>query len=103
MVDREIPKQESENLKLVELIKEYDQRFGHILGYRRMTSWVNRFNHTAYGKKRVHRIMKKLGIQSVIRKKKKICIFSPGNNRRKQAMQGFLCVCTKPEMVYRCN
>ena len=49
-LDREIPKQESENLKLAELIKEYDQRFGHILGYRRMTSWVNRFNHTAYGK-----------------------------------------------------
>ena len=37
-LDREIPKQESENLKLAELIKEYDQRFGHILGYRRMTS-----------------------------------------------------------------
>ena len=76
-LDREIPKQESENLKLAELIKEYDQRFGHILGYRRMTSWVNRFNHTAYGKKRVHRIMKKLGIQSVIRKKKKKYVSSP--------------------------
>ena len=37
------------------------------------------------------------------KEKEKICIFSPGNNRRKQAMQGFLCVCTKPEMVYRCN
>ena len=68
-LDREIPKQESENLKLAELIKEYDQRFGHILGYRRMTSWVNRFNHTAYGKKRVHRIMKKLGIQSERKRK----------------------------------
>ena len=37
------------------------------------------------------------------KEKEKIHIFSPGNNRRKQAMQGFLCVCTKPEMVYRCN
>ena len=68
---REIPKQEQENIKLAELIKEYDERFNHILGYRRMTSWINHFNHTNYSKKRVHRIMKKLGIHSVIRKKKK--------------------------------
>lgn len=68
---REIPEQEAENIKLANLIKEYDERFGHILGYRRMTSWINHFNHTSYGKNRVHRIMKKLGIHSVIRKKKK--------------------------------
>lgn len=70
-MNREIPEQELENIKLAELIKEYDERFGHILGYRRMTSWINHFNHSNYGKKRVHRIMKKLGIHSVIRKKKK--------------------------------
>ena len=68
---REIPKQELENTRLAELIKEYDERFNHILGYRRMTSWINHFNHTSYSKNRVHRIMKKLGIHSVIRKKKK--------------------------------
>ena len=68
---RDIPEQELENMKLAELIKEYDERFNHILGYRRMTSWINHFNHTDYKKKRVHRIMKKLGIHSVIRKKKK--------------------------------
>ncbi|MBQ7085521.1 MAG: IS3 family transposase [Anaerotignum sp.] len=68
---RKIPKQEQENMELAELIKEYDERFNHILGYRRMTSWINHFNHTNYSKKRVHRIMKKLGIHSVIRKKKK--------------------------------
>lgn len=68
---REIPEQELENLKLAELIKEYDERFNHILGYRRMTSWINHFNHTNYKIKRVHRIMKKLRIHAVIRKKKK--------------------------------
>lgn len=68
---RSVPAQELENMKLAELIKEYDERFGHILGYRRMTSWINHFNHTNYSKNRVHRIMKKLGIHSVIRKKKK--------------------------------
>ena len=68
---REAPNDELENIKLAELIKEYDERFNHILGYRRMTSWINHFNHTKYSKNRVHRIMKKLGIHSVIRKKKK--------------------------------
>ena len=68
---REIPVQEQENIRLAELIKEYDERFNHILGYRRMTSWINHFNCTGYGKNRIHRIMKKLGIHSVIRKKKK--------------------------------
>lgn len=68
---RETPEPELENIKLAELIKEYDERFSHILGYRRMTSWINHFNHTNYRKNRVHRIMKKLGIHSVIRKKKK--------------------------------
>lgn len=68
---REVPLREKENIELVELIKEYDERFNHILGYRRMTSWINHFNHTSYKQKRVHRIMKKLNIHSVIRKKKK--------------------------------
>lgn len=62
---RTIPEQESENTKLAELIKEYDERFGHILGYRRMTSWINHFNHTSYSKNRVHRIMKKLREQGI--------------------------------------
>lgn len=68
---REIPLHEKENIKLAELIKEYDERFKHILGYRRMTSWINHFNHTNYKQKKIHRIMKKLNIHSVIRKKKK--------------------------------
>ena len=68
---REVPAQEKENIELASLIKEYDERFNHILGYRRMTSWINHFNQMNYSKKRVHRIMKKLNIHSVIRKKKK--------------------------------
>ena len=65
---RLVPEQESENIRLEELIKEYDDRFGHILGYRRMASWINHFNHTHYSKNRIHRIMKKLGIHSAIRR-----------------------------------
>lgn len=68
---REVPEHEQENIELAELIKEYDDRFGHILGYRRMTAWINHFNMRHYGKNRVHRIMKKLGIHSVIRRARK--------------------------------
>lgn len=67
---REISQHEKENQEIAELIKEYDERFGHILGYRRMTDWINHFNHTNYSRNRIHRIMKKLGIHSVIRRKK---------------------------------
>lgn len=70
-IHREIPEQELENIALAGLIKEYDERFNHILGYRRMTSWINHFNHTNYSKKRVHRIMQKLNIHAIIRKKRK--------------------------------
>ena len=73
---REVPDAERENIRPAELVKEYDERFHHILGYRRMASWINHFNHTAYSKNRVHRIMKKLGIHSVIRKKKKKYTYS---------------------------
>ena len=68
---RSIPQQEQVNREIAELIKEYDERFSHILGYRRMTDWINHFNHTHYSRKRIHRIMKKIGIHAVIRKKKK--------------------------------
>lgn len=68
---REIPLQEQENRELAVLIREYDEKFSHILGYRRMTAWINHFNQTTYSVKRVHRIMQKLGIHAVIRKKKK--------------------------------
>ena len=43
---RDIPEQELENIKLAGLIKEYDERFKHILGYRGMAAWINHFNHT---------------------------------------------------------
>lgn len=84
---REVPDEELENVKLAELIKEYDERFNHILGYRRMTTWINHFNHTNYSKNRVHRIMKKLGIHSVIRKKKKKYTYSKPDETAENILQ----------------
>ena len=63
--------EEKENEILVQLIREYDERFNHTLGYRRMTGYINRLNHMKCGEKRIHRLMQMMGIHSVIRPKKK--------------------------------
>lgn len=68
---RSIPQVEQDNLLLAELIREYDEQYNHILGYRRMTAWINRLNGTRFSKNRIHRIMKVIDIHSVIRKKSK--------------------------------
>ena len=68
---REIPEAEQENDLLAQLIREYDDRFNHILGYRRMTLFINRLNNKHYSKNRVHRVMKVINIHSVIRRKRK--------------------------------
>ncbi|WP_246449181.1 IS3 family transposase [Erysipelothrix inopinata] len=62
---------EIENHELCNLILDYDEMFGHILGYRRMTDWINEFNRVQYNPKRIRRLMKKLGVKSVIRQKSK--------------------------------
>ena len=68
---RDIPEAEKENEIIAQLVQEYDDRFNHILGYRRMTDWINRLNRTNYSRNRIHRIMKELNVHSVIRRKKK--------------------------------
>lgn len=68
---REAPEAERENVLLAQLIQEYDDRFNHILGYRRMTLYINRLNNKHYSKNRVHRVMKVINIHSVIRRKRK--------------------------------
>ena len=73
---RPVPLAEQENIQLAQLVSEYDAKFNHILGYRRMAAWMNHFNGTHYSKKRIHRIMKVLHIHSVIRKKKNKYLYS---------------------------
>lgn len=68
---REIPEAEQENILLAQLVREYDDRFNHILGYRRMTLYINHLSSKSYSKNRVHRIMKVLNIRSIIRRKRK--------------------------------
>ena len=80
---RDIPEAEKENEIIAQLIREYDDRFNHILGYRRMTGWINRLNGTNYSRNRIRRIMTELNIHSVIRRKKKSTRFLPRRLRRK--------------------
>lgn len=69
-LNRKETKGEIEKNELALIIKEYDERLDHILGYRRMTHWINRLNHKNYNQKRVRRMMRLLGIHSIIRRKK---------------------------------
>ena len=62
---------EIENHELCHLILDYDDLFGHILGYRRMTDWINELNRVNYNPKRIRRLMILLGVKSVIRQKSK--------------------------------
>lgn len=52
------------------MIIEYDASYRHILGYRRMRLFINRFNHAAYSIKYIHRLMSHLEIKSAIRRKR---------------------------------
>jgi len=56
--------------ELCQIILEYHRDLNGILGYRRMTIWINRLCQTRFNKKRIRRLMKKLGISSVIRRKR---------------------------------
>ena len=62
---------EKENEIIVQLIREYDERFNQTLGYRRMTGYINRLNHKQYSEKRIYRLMRMMGIHSIIRPKKR--------------------------------
>ncbi|WP_041703741.1 IS3 family transposase [Lachnoclostridium phytofermentans] len=70
-LNREQPKEEIENEKIALWIKEYDEKFKHTLGYRRMRNYINRDKNKHYSKGRIQRIMRVYGIKSVIRKQRK--------------------------------
>ncbi len=51
--------------------KEAADKYNHILGYRRMTNWINRDKGTSFSKGRGQRIINLLGIKALIRAKRK--------------------------------
>jgi transposase InsO family protein len=64
------PQKELQDQELCALITEYDVSYRHILGYRRMRLYINRFNHATYSIKYIHRLMRHLNIKSLIRRKR---------------------------------
>ena len=73
---RPIPAKEQEDIELAEKIKEYHERYGGILGYRRMTIFLNRLEGTDYKPKRIRRLMRIIGVHSSIRRTRKCCTVS---------------------------
>ncbi|MBU3568755.1 IS3 family transposase [Priestia aryabhattai] len=58
------------NKEIVEEVKQLHEELGGIYGYRRMTLKINRRFKQPINHKRVYRLMKLFGIQSVIRRKR---------------------------------
>lgn len=63
--------EELENEQIATWIVEFDKKYKHTLGYRRMRNYINRDKNKNYSKCRIQRIMRILGIKSIIRKQKK--------------------------------
>lgn len=64
------PSKERRDECLCNLILEYHAAYDGILGYRRMTMFINHFNHTKYSEGYIHRLMSYLGVSARIRRKK---------------------------------
>ena len=75
-LNRPIPAKELEDIELAEKIREYHEHYGGILGYRRMTIFLNKLEGKNYKPKRVRRIMGIIGIHSSIRRIRKGCTVS---------------------------
>ena len=75
-LNRPIPAKELEDIELAEKIREYHERYGGILGYRRMTIFLNRLEGTDYKPKRIRRLMRIIGVHSSIRRTRKCCTVS---------------------------
>jgi transposase InsO family protein len=61
---------EKQDEMLCSLINEYHSTFDGILGYRRMTMFINKLNHKSFSDGYIHRLMNFLGIKARIRRKK---------------------------------
>ena len=64
------PEKEKQDELLCSLINEYHSTFDGILGYRRMTMFINKLNHKSFSEGYIHRLMNVLGITARIRIKK---------------------------------
>ncbi|MDY2575608.1 MAG: IS3 family transposase, partial [Bacilli bacterium] len=69
-LNRQIPNKEKQDNELAAIIIEFNEAFEGILGYRRMTDYINYFNNANYSEKYIHRLMKVMRVHARIRRKK---------------------------------
>lgn len=67
-LDHEPTPRQRENEELMEKIKEKFNQMNGIWGYRRITMYINRTQDKTYNKKRIRRLMLKMGLKSHIRR-----------------------------------
>lgn len=84
---RSIPSNEQEDMELAEIVMNYHEKYGGILGYRRMRLYINRDFDRHYSTKRIHRIMKIMGVHSSIRRTRTCCTMA---NKANQAAENVL-------------
>ena len=75
------------NEELADLVRKYDEKFNHTLGYRMMTDRINRDENKNYNDKQVYKVMKILGIKSIIRPKRRSCTVRKSNNTAKNNLK----------------
>ncbi len=76
-----------ENEELADFIRKYDVKFKHTLGYRMMADRINRDENKNYNDKQVYKVMKILGIKSIIRPKRRSCTVRKSNNTAKNNLK----------------
>lgn len=76
---RQKPKAEIENAAIADCIAKFYIKYNGVPGYRMMRHLVNRQLKTSYGPKRILRIMRVMGVQSVTRKKKVVRTMKSGD------------------------
>lgn len=69
-------KRQLENEWLEQTVRTVFNEFNGIYGYRRIMGEINRRFHKEYNRKRIQRIMRKLGLYSVIRRNRHSCTVS---------------------------
>ncbi len=85
---RPIPLKEQEDMEIAERIKDLHKDYGGILGYRRMTIFMNRKYGTDYKPKRIRRIMGITGIHSSIRRVRNCCTVSNKKDQKADNLLG---------------
>ena len=69
-----------ENEKLAQYIIKYHKKYNQELGYRAMADRINRDNNEHYNDKQVYKIMRILGLKSIVRPNRHSCTVRKANN-----------------------